>query len=291
MIKEEGYIVLDKYNCNSIIKNKKTKREVYFFNIDDIDYVFKPTEYRYNELFASICAKEIGIDALEYDLAIYKGKKGVISKNYKKDGAKYISGKEILNNFYSDNKKFLKDLDSSINIYKTNNLEHIWLALEYYYKDYKNNIPDIMNSIVDLYMFSLLINDSDKHYSNWEVEEYNNNIKLVPIYDNERAFMFGDESLSLNVSSDNFYENPYDSSLKTFLSISDKYYVDRFINFYNILYSDGQFDNIISKIESLTKTKIPCEIITKLETIYYGIKLCLMQKLDELNIISNKKLN
>ena len=299
MERKDGYIVLDNYKNVEHIVNESTGRNIYFFNIDNNSYVFKPTKYRYNELFAYVCSKELGLESIEYDLAIYKGFKGVISKNYKKEGAKYIKGREILHAFYYDNPEFLKllgientlnsDFCDAINLQKINSLETIWIALEYYYDNI--DVSNIMDKLVDLFIFSLLVNDFDKHSSNWEIEEYNNNISLVPIYDNERAFLECDEILNLHVSTDDFEKDPYRGSLEEFIKKSDRTYIDRLVNYYNIIYSEGKFDEIINSIEEYTHTLVPKDIKEQLDMMYYSIKSYVHSILEKYNLISNKKLN
>lgn len=297
----DGYLAID--SNTKIVKEQKevTGKSIYYLEIDGEILVFKPSIYEYNELFTSMCAKELGLDALEYDLALYKGFRGVISKNYKKDGAIYIEGIDILEKFYAENKELLDNLGISnpnnteyqdeINMSRINNLEIIWLALEYYYKDYNLDIKTLMDKLVDLFIFCLLSNDSDKHSANWQLEEYNNNVSLVPIYDNERAFFFADEPLLLHVSTNDFKGNPYDKMLNEFLNISSREYIDRFLELYNILYSENKFDEIIEKIENKIGTKIPKYILNRLENSYYVIKSSIEQILEEKNICCHKLFN
>lgn len=75
--------------------------EVYYFKYDSI---IEP----YNELVTEEICKHLGVESISYDLASLGDIKGVISKNFKKANANYISGKDILKDYLS---KYSKEQD------------------------------------------------------------------------------------------------------------------------------------------------------------------------------------
>ena len=301
-----GYKDLDKLYIDGHLKlldirETSSGGKIYYFDIAGEKYVYKDSTYEYNELFACECAKELGLTYVDYFLAIYNKKNGVISRNYKKENASYISGYEILKKFYMENYDYFEEMGlpkkfEGIHSYAnddaeikenldislvSNNLETIWLALEYYFKGY--DVSHIMSQIVDLFIFSFLCNDFDKHAFNWEVEEYNGKINLAPIFDNERSFVYADEPLALHVSINDFEKTPYDVILKEFLLKSSKEYVDRFIEMYNTIYADDKFDELINRIEDKTGYRMPHLRYEGLERSYYSIKMSIENVLNEIS--------
>lgn len=149
------------------------------FNYLGEQYFYKYYFYinPYNELLANELAKDFGLQNVEYDLAILDNKKGVLSKNFRKDNAIYIKGADILYGFWQE-----RHLD------KHNNLYDIWDALEYRYHNHSNKrdiIEHLMNKIVSIFLFDIINCQGDRHCLNWEIVESENNIDIVPLYDNE----------------------------------------------------------------------------------------------------------
>lgn len=131
----------------------------------------------YNELLANELAKDFGLQNVEYDLAILNDKKGVLSKNFRKDNTIYIKGADLLYEFWQ-----ARYLD------KHNNLYDIWDALEYHYRNHSDKraiVEHLMNKIVFIFIFDIINCQSDRHCLNWEIAENENNIDIAPLYDNE----------------------------------------------------------------------------------------------------------
>ncbi len=216
---------------NAVVKRVRNNQILFWFYYNGEKYYFK-YDFLTNpltELIVEELAHDYGIPCISYDLASVGNRKGVISKNYKVKGAKYISGKKILEDFYLQENPNPKDIIESemegdyakaypkrVKVYM-NTLQGIWVALEYRYKDNDDMqiiVSNLMRKIVDLFIFDTLTGQVDRHCTNWEIVEYSNGVvDLQPIYDNARAVMVHppDGAGSLTV-------DRYDVSLKTYLS-------------------------------------------------------------------------
>lgn len=171
----------------------------YYFNINP-----------YNELLANELAKDFGLQNVEYDLAVLNNKKGVLSKNFRKDNTIYIKGADLLYEFWQD-----RHLD------KHNNLYDIWDALEYHYRNHSNKraiIEYLMNKIVSIFIFDVINCQGDRNCLNWEIAESENNIDIAPLYDNE--FILSTTSYAIALSMVNEIGDDLEDSLDMFLKES-----------------------------------------------------------------------
>jgi len=259
----EGYINLDEVlknknvditNIDTIIQSPLVKttansNNMLLLELDNELYYFKYKKFisPYNELIINELAYDFGISTVDYDLAILNGNKGVLSKNFRKDDAIYITGEELLN-----------DLDYDF-FGRANNLETIWNALECRYKNHFNKreiIESLMNKLVDIFIFDIMVGHTDRHALSWEIEEYNNMVDIIPIYDNERIFIScqGNTILSLLVDDDS--DNILVKNLETFKKISSEEYCE-FIKNKMWIISDKNLEAIFARIESKTGYFIP----------------------------------
>ena len=169
MTRAEGFIEVDKMlnhigisdvNMSNLTQESRIhmitnvgSKKLFSFNYAEKTYFYKYGKYNspYNELVAEELAKDFGINCITYDLAVLNGLKGVISVNYKKENANYISGADLLYKCYGNTNKNLE-------VY--NNLMGLWNALEYYYNEYPNKdeiVFSLMKKIVDMFIFDIII--------------------------------------------------------------------------------------------------------------------------------------
>lgn len=166
---------------------------VFSFDYHGETYYYKFTDYKeispYNELIAEELAHDFGIPCVDYDLAVLGDiREGNISKDYKRPDANYLTGQDILYSFYSKTMNFG---DSFLDENRYNSLENIWDALEYRYQlhpDKREVVRSLMEKLVNIYLFDVLVCQSDRHSGNWMIEEKENNIDIAPIFDNERLY-------------------------------------------------------------------------------------------------------
>lgn len=277
----DGFLCIDNYKIELAYEHHK-KNDHYWVYINNEEYYFKPTDNCYNELLGYHAATILGIDACYCDLAILNGKKGIISKSLRKENTNLTSGLQILNEYaYSSIynlywiKKMMDDTSLTKKMWfndkyreKSNliangihDLENIWYALEYKYKDEKSfNIEKVMNQIVSMYIYSLLSYDTDKYATNWLIEEGEDDIELAPIYDNEDAFNYTKDKLNQRTRfSGSTTSKTYDynqlEAIEIFLQTSSSEYLELFWEMYYKLLNN--FDEIIKKAEKQIGVTLP----------------------------------
>ena len=159
---KQGFIDLDKLEIESLGQEPEcTSLSGWLLLPDGFEYLFKwsnnPNFYElYSALVEYEAAKSLGIQAVEYDLATYNGKLGIISKKFLSEDEELISGNEILS---SVNK-------TSQNKYK-NNVKDVYEAFLLYFKDPKI-VDDMMHHfILDRYMFDMVLAEEDGFSHNW----------------------------------------------------------------------------------------------------------------------------
>ena len=277
----EGFLCIDECK-KDLAKTHHKKTNHYWVYLNGEEYYFKPTNNYYNELISYHALSLLGIDACFCDLAILNGEKGIISKSIRKENNKLISGSQILKEYAYDSisnlywiKKMIDQSDvskkwwfndkyrekSNLIANGINDLENIWHALEYKYKDDKRfNIEETMHQIIKMYIFILLSYDTDKYAINWLIEESENKVKLAPLFDNEDSFNYNKDklnqryNLAVSTTPETYNQNQLEA-ITTFLSISSSEYFDLFYKMYEKLVNN--FDKIIRKIENQTGIPIP----------------------------------
>lgn len=299
MSRIDGYLNLDEI----IEKSKGTVRKSsytsstdhYWINLHGQDYYYKEMlEPGYSELICAELAKMLGLDAVEYDLALYQGKKGVISKSYKKKYSSYYTGHQILQSYYIMCPEVINDMGlENVNWKETanepwyfhmNNLMTIWQALELIFPE--ADIPKLMNKVVEQFMFMILTEQYDKGAQNWEVEVTGKHADIVPLYDNESGFSGINEAYGMTMSfttdfndTDGFIKDV----LKRFLYTSSREFIDRFIEMFNAL-NDELFDKAINNVENKIGVKIPEDKLKGIRGNYLNNKNKISEALEELNL-------
>lgn len=255
-----GYIdlkeyFLEEYSYEEIrnISKKVVSTAIRFWieGFDNTNVFFKVCNgLEFNELLVEEICKELNIECAHYDLAVIDGVQGVISYDYKKENAVYVNGCNILQDYLQYKKNTSLD-DFSINddTITLNNLDTIWNALDYRYRDYNNKekiVADLMNELVKRFIFDLLLDQCDRHAHNWEIEELNDSIKLTPLYDNTDIFNSLEEQIynnnqlseiSYSAMQTSYYQESREQSdtLDEFINTSSKEYIEGFIYLFKLL--------------------------------------------------------
>jgi len=248
----------------------------------------------YSELICSELAKMLGLDAVEYDLAILENHKGVISRSYQKPGCEYITGHELLRTYYTMNYDTVNNMGlSDIEwengaeqpwYFHMNNLMTIWQALEFNFPD--ADIKPVMNKIVDKFIFMILTEQYDQGAQNWEVEINRDKIDLVPIYDNESGFSGVNEEYGMVMSFSTDFSDTQGfiaEVLKRFLKISSDEYINRFIEMFNAM-DENMFNKAIANVEKKIGVKIPSSNLEEIKENYLKNRTKIMNVLEELNL-------
>lgn len=164
----EGFIILDKWPMkNREIVNEKfhsfsfvTKGKKYFFK------EVKNTTMYYNELVGYELAKDFGLEAVPYDIAVYDGFNGYISQDYMKDG--YVSLEDLFRVYFN------YDTDDKCN------LDDVSYFLR---EEYPEIAENIISDLIRLLEFDIIIGNYDRHEENIIIDIPNG--KLAPVFDNE----------------------------------------------------------------------------------------------------------
>ena len=254
---------LDKIiNKDNLIPNFKGSHTIYNFKMDNDTYYFKevPNRELVMEMISKSIAFLLGIPYLKASIAILNDKYGLLSKSYLKDDDKSYSLHNLMQNyFYGNNNDELLDYRKLASL---NNLEDIWFALEDRYED-KNIVKNLMHGITNIFMFDLLVGESDRTLRNIEIIESYNTVTLAPLYDT--SSILADKSTALGVDEDDYLKNDLDK-LDKFIENSDTSYKEKFYSYLNTLDSIG-IEKIIEEAERendfIIDNNLKNEIITK----------------------------
>ena len=254
---------LDKIiNKDNLIPNFKGSHTIYNFKMDNDTYYFKevPNRELVMEMISKSIAFLLGIPYLKESIAILNDKYGLLSKSYLKDDDKSYNLHNLMQNyFYENNDDELLDYRKLASL---NNLEDIWFALEDRYED-KNIVKNLMNGITNIFMFDLLVGESDRTLRNIEIIESYNTVTLTPLYDT--SSILADKSTALGVDEDDYLKSDLDK-LDKFIENSDTAYKEKFYSYLNTLDSIG-IEKIIEETERendfIIDNNLKNEIITK----------------------------
>ncbi len=312
MIRNNGFLNLNDYYrkikkknnwhnydflMNGIIEPSLYSDSHYWLKLEGKKYYFKPTNYPYHEILGYHIAKYLGFNVCFYDLAELKNSehenvKGVISESYRIKNAKYIPGNEVLKEYFEKEETIVKAMgltDEWQEYYEgpyfmqMNNLEIIWQALEYRYRNRNDvSIKDLLDDIINQYIFSILTRAHDRGSQNWEIEESAEGVKVCPIYDSEITFYDEENTVALSTS---FVDNDASvkDSVKRFLSISSSEYIELFLDKHNSFQLDD-LTYLIEKVEKQIKAEIPAEIKEEIINNFLLNQIEINEALEELNI-------
>ena len=239
-------INLDKIiNKDQIRPNFKGSHDIYNFKIDNNTYYFKeaPNRELVMELISKSIAFILGIPYLDESIAILNDKYGLLSKSYLKDGDKSYNLQSLMQNYFYENNDEEELLDYK-KLASLNNLEDIWFALEDRYED-NDIVKKLMEGITNIFMFDLLLKESDRTLKNIEIIENGTEIKLAPLYDT--SSIFSDTNTKLGIDEEDYLKNDIDK-LNKFLEYSDNSSKEKFYSYLETLDSIG-IEKIIEETE------------------------------------------
>ena len=239
-------INLDKIiNKDQIRPNFKGSHDIYNFKIDNNTYYFKeaPNRELVMELISKSIAFILGIPYLDESIAILNDKYGLLSKSYLKDGDKSYNLQSLMQNYFYENNDEEELLDYK-KLASLNNLEDIWFALEDRYED-NDIVKKLMDGITNIFMFDLLLRESDRTLKNIEIIENGTDIKLAPLYDT--SSIFSDMNTKLGIDEEDYLKNDIDK-LNKFLEYSDNSSKEKFYSYLETLDSIG-IEKIIEETE------------------------------------------
>lgn len=241
-----GLIDLSQYIHNVSDNTFYIGNNMYYYKIcNNVDSL-------YNELIVEELAHQFGIPCAHYDIGFIDDTVIIFSKDVVKKNEKSINIEKLMFEIYPD----------EFNIDKRNNLEDLWNAFYFKYKD-NNIVKKLMDQLVNIFIFDILIGNSDRYYFNYLLLEKENDVNIGPIIDNENmlnqnAIYYGGYDISVSYE-DYFYcaqhLNEEDNFLLKFLDVSDVSYREIIEN--NLfLIEEENINNIFKLIEN----KIGCRI-------------------------------
>ena len=181
-------------------------RLAFWFKDGKKEFLFKVVSnpiQAYLELVCEKIANQLNIPCAHYEIATFQGEIGVVTENFKKENKIYKTGQSLLTEYYHLE-------DDGIQSLPYNNLENI---LEMF-KQLTDDIPNkdfvfqkLANQLITVFIFDLIINQSDRKPNNWGVEIDNKNINMQVLFDNQESFGFSNLNrlFSLFVIPENYY--------------------------------------------------------------------------------------
>jgi len=250
-IRDNGFIMLD----NLMLTERKNlgKRKKFVFN----DYIFKETNNNfeaYSELFNEEALELINLKHAFYDIAIYNGKKGVITKDFVINNC-FISGYDLLNNNVTSNN--IKE------IMKYNNLEFIYQIIFNYIKNnnLKGDFDTISKNLYKLFIYDLATLQGDRNPNNWGILIKNGYCEFAHVFDNSNMANCNHpekDSFDIQVLLGYGYDssqNIYDIVLTNSIILNDV------INLVEFLITNLEY--IFSRINIKTGVKVPLKFVEK----------------------------
>ena len=230
---------------DKLVPNFKGSHNIYNFKMDNDVYYFKevPNRELVMELISKNTAFVLGIPYLDESIAILNDKYGLLSKSYLKDGDKSYNLQSIMQSYFYENNDDEELLDYK-KLASLNNLEDIWFALEDRYED-NDIVKRLMNGITNIFMFDLLLKESDRTLKNIEIIENDNEVRLAPLYDT--SSIFSDTNTKLGIDEDDYLQNDIEK-LNKFLEYSDNSLKEKFYSYLETLDSIG-IEKIIEETE------------------------------------------
>lgn len=257
-------MTFDLDNMNINIEKEDAQTIEYTYN--DKRYMYKRSKSGafYNEIVAEKIANRLGIPCCHYILTHYNDKTGVSTEMF--DRTNYVDLYYILKCVYGK-VTYHGLLDEKRHDYKyktKNNLEDIWYALDTVFATRKNSqeiVKDLMSKIVKVFLFDIVIANSDRHAENIGFIVTENSVDLAPIFDNDfmlSEFALYDHDYSVFIEENDYlvmkefinrdYNKRYPNTLEKFFNISATEYEDEIKEMLNVI-SKESLEDIFSELE------------------------------------------
>lgn len=209
----------------------------------------------YGELVAEELAHDFGIPCAEYDLAVLGNRYGVISKDFRKPGVRYVLGEEIFSNFLNYYDPDLEEGSSMVSQIPENILDDIWDELEMRYHGNRQIVSHLMKRIVDIYLFDIISCQIDRHERNWQIMESLDGVDIAPLYDNGRILLDTDEEAEVCLGIESVTEKLFDS-IQKFLKVSSEEFSSIIMDKLWII-GEENLHSIFGRIEKKTGYPMP----------------------------------
>lgn len=208
MERKDGFLVIDDYK--ELPSDDCISRGVYASCWLENKDVFLFKHYGtilscYRELFYSRLATKIGIPNVGYDLAIYHGRIGVITKRCTRNES--LSMKNLLMDYLEVNFKNCEEEEKEKLYYRLLNIDTLLSLLKNRYKENSSFVfSDVYQNLLIKFISSILFANPDLNAKNLDFDE--NTCQFLPLYD------FGSCGRSIDYNDFNDEENYF--ALKLF---------------------------------------------------------------------------
>lgn len=244
-------MTFDLDNMNINIEKEEAQTIEYTYNGKRYMYKISKSGGFYNEIVAEKIANRLDIPCCHYILTHYNDNTGVSTELF--DRTNYIDLYYIFKCVYGK-VTYHGLLDEKRHDYKyktKNNLEDIWYALDTVFATRKNSqeiVEDLMSKIVKVFLFDMIIANSDRHAENIGFIVTENSADLAPLFDND--FMLSEFAL-------------YDHDYSVYVEGNDYLTTNEFINLDN----NKKYCNTLEKFFNISATEYEDEIKEMLEVI------------------------
>lgn len=188
-----GFIPLDKIFANATSEREvrgNLNRDKRWFEINDGSAMFKANaeeqiNSHYSELICTELAKQVGLDAAQYDIATYNGQIGIITKNMCKPGEEMLSIYDLIGDDPTQD-----EFKDNTNIYFVFDELEAKLLFDGYDEE---TVDSCILQLRKQMLFDLYVMETDRHTQNLSFIAYTDAktgkpcIRLAPMYDTESA--------------------------------------------------------------------------------------------------------
>lgn len=201
------------------------------------------------EVFTFYFLKKLGIESAECYMSNYLGNKGIITKNFIKEGQFFCDGTHIIDLYLnyletgklSYSQEIKHDIEEITRFNNLDDLSNIFEILEYLTEI---KFFSLIDELKKMYSIDMILLQSDRNSNNWGIL-YNNatsEVKLSPLFDNSNIFGFNkpdkikeminlknsNKEFILSLYKDNFTllrlhrdDNIFDSKLNMIYAVDD----------------------------------------------------------------------
>lgn len=201
------------------------------------------------EVFTFYFLKKLGIESAECYMSNYLGNKGIITKNFIKEGQFFCDGTHIIDLYLnyletgklSYSQEIKHDIEEITRFNNLDDLSNIFEILEYLTEI---KFCSLIDELKKMYSIDMILLQSDRNSNNWGIL-YNNatsEVKLSPLFDNSNIFGFNkpdkikeminlknsNKEFILSLYKDNFTllrlhrdDNIFDSKLNMIYAVDD----------------------------------------------------------------------
>lgn len=206
-------------------------------------------------------AHHLQIPTVHYDLAKFGSMTGVLTESFNPSLLQEVYLKDILEKFYDEVVCLnLKDYPNGYFLENIFNLEDLWSALDYYYRERKDKatiVNNLMNQIVDSFLLQLCTENIDLHFLNLVVLDGENPM-LAPNFDYGQCGMVLYDSTIYNLQvSPLLQDNDAQTTILEFLGLSSLEFRERLQEKVNLM---PDFFAVCHSIEQNTGVEIPPDI-------------------------------